>query len=145
MARIGTYEWPHGSPTPSARFWRRSQRPSRSSFDPDRAEETLAKLGSIARMVGATMSNTTNPTMLQAGYKHNVVPGQATGAVDGRIVPGGEEEFFATMNDLLGDKVRYELLAHHPSVETEFSRVPWSRPCRPAWPPRIPGPVRCRT
>ena len=34
-------------------------------LDPDRAEESLSRLGSIARMVGATMANTANPTMLQ--------------------------------------------------------------------------------
>jgi acetylornithine deacetylase/succinyl-diaminopimelate desuccinylase-like protein len=36
-------------------------------------------------------------------------------------VPGGEDEFFATITDLLGDRVRYEVLASHPSVETEFA------------------------
>ena len=90
-------------------------------LDPDRAEETLARLGSIARMVGATMSNTANPTMLKAGYKHNVIPGRATAGIDGRFVPGGEDEFYATITDLIGDRVRYEVLAEQPAVETEFS------------------------
>ena len=84
-------------------------------------EQTLARLGSIARMVGATMANTANPTMLKAGYKHNVIPGRATAAIDGRFVPGGRDEFFATITELLGDKVRYEVVADHPSVETEFA------------------------
>ncbi len=72
-------------------------------------------------MVGATMSNTANPTMLRAGYKHNVIPGRATAAIDGRFVPGGEDEFYATIADLLGDKVRYEVVTGQPAVETEFS------------------------
>jgi acetylornithine deacetylase/succinyl-diaminopimelate desuccinylase-like protein len=72
-------------------------------------------------MVGATMSNTANPTMLSAGYKHNVIPGRATAAIDGRFVPGGEDEFYATIADLLGDKVRYEVVTGQPAVETEFS------------------------
>ncbi|MEN0070350.1 MAG: M20/M25/M40 family metallo-hydrolase, partial [Propionicimonas sp.] len=75
----------------------------------DTAEETLARVGSIARMVGATMSNTANPTMLQAGYKMNVIPGQATASIDGRFLPGLEDEFYATITDLLGDRVRYEV------------------------------------
>ena len=36
-------------------------------------------------------------------------------------MPGGEDEFYATITDLLGDKVRYEVVNHQPSVETQFS------------------------
>jgi acetylornithine deacetylase/succinyl-diaminopimelate desuccinylase-like protein len=59
--------------------------------------------------------------MLTAGYKHNVIPGQARAAIDGRFVPGGEDEFFATIKDLIGEKVRYETVSQQPAVETEFS------------------------
>ena len=45
-----------------------------------------------------------------AGYKHNVIPGRATAAIDGRFVPGGEEEFFETITELIGDRVRYEVV-----------------------------------
>jgi acetylornithine deacetylase/succinyl-diaminopimelate desuccinylase-like protein len=121
VARIGAYEWPHRITNAQRAFLEGVSEALEIDFDPDRVEETLAKLGSIARMVGATMSNTANPTMLDAGYKHNVIPSTATAAVDGRIVPGGEDEFFATITDLLGDRVRYEVLASHPSVETEFA------------------------
>ena len=72
-------------------------------------------------MVGATMGNTANPTMLGAGYKHNVIPGRATASIDGRFVPGGQDAFFETITELLGDKVRYEIENVQPAVETEFS------------------------
>ena len=86
----------------------------------DDAETTLARLGSIARMVGATMSNTANPTMLNAGYKHNVIPGHATAGVDGRFLPGYEQEFYDTIARLLPDKVRYEVSISEVAVETTF-------------------------
>ncbi len=121
VARVGAHVWPHRISDAQRAFLEAVSEALDIEFDPDLAEETLAKLGSIARMVGATMSNTANPTMLQAGYKHNVIPASATAAIDGRIVPGGEDEFFATLTDLLGDKVRFEVLSSHPSVETEFS------------------------
>jgi len=121
VARIGAYEWPHKVTDAQRAFLEAVSEAFEIDLDPDRTEETLARLGSIARMVGATMSNTANPTMLQAGYKHNVVPGQARAGVDGRFVPGGEDEFFATIADLLGDRVRYEVVTRQPSVETEFS------------------------
>jgi len=121
VARIGSYQWPHRITDPQRAFLQAVSDAFEIDLDPDRAEETLARLGSISRMVGATMSNTANPTMLSAGYKHNVIPGQARGAVDGRFVPGGEEEFYATIQELIGDKVRYETVSHQSAVETEFS------------------------
>ena len=56
-------------------------------------------------MVGATMSNTANPTMLTAGLQAQCDPQQSRRpGIDGRFVPGGEDEFYATITDLLGDK-----------------------------------------
>jgi acetylornithine deacetylase/succinyl-diaminopimelate desuccinylase-like protein len=121
VARIGAYEWPHKITDAQRAFLEAVSEAFDIELDPDRAEETLARLGSIARMVGATMANTANPTMLSAGYKHNVIPGRATAAIDGRFVPGGEDEFYATIAELLGDKVRYEVAVSQPAVETEFS------------------------
>jgi acetylornithine deacetylase/succinyl-diaminopimelate desuccinylase-like protein len=121
VARIGTYEWPHKITDAQRAFLEAVSEAFDIQLDPDRAEEMLAKLGSIARMVGATMSNTASPTMLEAGYKHNVIPGRATAAIDGRFVPGGRDEFFATIDELLGDKVRYEIATENVAVETEFS------------------------
>nr|MBA3528494.1 M20/M25/M40 family metallo-hydrolase [Propionibacteriaceae bacterium] len=121
VARIGRYEWPALITDAQRAFLAAVSDAFEVELDPDEAEETLTKLGSISRMVGATMSNTANPTMLSAGYKHNVIPGQARAAIDGRFVPGGEGEFFATIADLLGDKVRYEVVTRQPSVETDFS------------------------
>jgi len=121
VSRIGAYEWPHRITSAQAAFLEAVSDAFEIELDLDRAEETLARLGSIARMVGATMSNTANPTMLSAGYKHNVIPGRATAGIDGRFVPGGEDEFYATITELLGDQVRYEVLTRQASVETEFS------------------------
>jgi acetylornithine deacetylase/succinyl-diaminopimelate desuccinylase-like protein len=121
VARIGAYEWPHKITDSQRAFLEAVSEAFGIDLDPDRAEETLARLGSISRMVGATMSNTANPTMLSAGYKHNVIPGRATAGIDGRIVPGGEDEFYATIADLIGDRVRYETVITEPALETEFS------------------------
>jgi acetylornithine deacetylase/succinyl-diaminopimelate desuccinylase-like protein len=121
VARIGTYEWPHRITAAQQAFLDAVAEAFEIDLDPADAEHTLARLGSLARMVGATMSNTANPTMLQAGYKHNVIPGRATAAIDARFVPGGREELLATIDELLGDKVRYEIAADHAAVETEFS------------------------
>ncbi len=44
--------------------------------------------GPIARVIGATLRDTANPTMLKAGYKANVIPATAEAVVDCRILPG---------------------------------------------------------
>ena len=121
VARIGSYQWPRKITDPQRAFLEAVAEAFEVDLDPDRVEETLAHLGGIARMVAATMSNTANPTMLSAGYKHNVIPGRAKAGIDGRFLPGSEEEFYATIADLIGDNVRYEIVAHNPSVETEFA------------------------
>ena len=121
VARIGAYKWPREITEPQRAFMEAIAEAFEVDLDPDEVEETLGHLGGIARMVAATMSNTANPTMLSAGYKHNVIPGGAMAGVDGRFLPGSEDVFYATIADLIGDKVRYEVVTQHPSVETQFS------------------------
>jgi acetylornithine deacetylase/succinyl-diaminopimelate desuccinylase-like protein len=72
-------------------------------------------------MFGATIRNTANPTMLNAGYKVNVIPGDAEAHIDGRFLPGYEDEFYATIDELLGDKVQRETVVTDIALETEFS------------------------
>ena len=121
IARIGTYEWPARITPAQQAFLEGVSDALEIELDPAEAEQTLSRLGSIARMVGATMSNTANPTMVQAGYKHNVIPGSARAAIDGRFVPGGRDELLSTIKELAGDRVRTEIKVEQPSVETEFA------------------------
>jgi acetylornithine deacetylase/succinyl-diaminopimelate desuccinylase-like protein len=89
-------------------------------LDPDDMDATVAKLGPLASLIGATLRNTVNPTMLQAGYKHNVIPGEASAFIDGRFLPGFEEEFFATIDELIGPDVTREFVVHDVALETDF-------------------------
>lgn len=84
-----------------------------------RLSEAVAKLGNLSRMVGATLRDTANPTMLTAGYKHNVIPSVAEAAVDCRILPGREEAFDRELAELLGPDVEREWVGL-PPVETKF-------------------------
>jgi acetylornithine deacetylase/succinyl-diaminopimelate desuccinylase-like protein len=72
--------------------------------------ELPERLGEIGDLVGATLSNSLSPTMLSAGYAANVVPSSAVGLVDGRMLPGYEDEFFAAVEAELPDAVSYRLL-----------------------------------
>jgi acetylornithine deacetylase/succinyl-diaminopimelate desuccinylase-like protein len=89
-------------------------------LDPYDIEGLTRVLGPLARIVGATLTNTVNPTMLEAGSKVNVIPGEAVGHVDGRFLPGYEEEFLTTIDELLGSRVVREFLVHDIALETTF-------------------------
>ena len=80
----------------------------------------IAKLGPIAPVVGATLRDTANPTMLQAGYKANVIPSTAEAVVDCRVLPGRQAAFEQEVDELIGPDVSREWIAELPSYETTF-------------------------
>lgn len=113
IARIGEHEWPvRLTPTVRAALTELAaacglDRPDLDAPDFD-VDELLDKLGAAAALVQPTVRNSANPTMLDAGYKVNVIPGSATAHVDGRMLPGGQEEFHATLDRLTGPDVDWE-------------------------------------
>lgn len=117
VARIGEHRWPvRLTPTVQAALTELAALQGitvgpAELADPD---ALLDRLGPSAYLVRATVRNSANPTMLDAGYKVNVIPGSATAHVDGRVVPGGEEEFTATMDRLTGPDVQWAY--HHHEV-----------------------------
>jgi acetylornithine deacetylase/succinyl-diaminopimelate desuccinylase-like protein len=58
--------------------------------------------------VAGTVRNSANPTMLRAGDKLNVIPGEAVAYVDGRVLPGTGDEFRAVLDELTGPDVAWE-------------------------------------
>jgi acetylornithine deacetylase/succinyl-diaminopimelate desuccinylase-like protein len=118
VARIGRHEWPVRLTPAVQAFLEEAAAALGIDLSPGEYRDLVAKIGPIARMVGATLTNTANPTMLDAGYKVNVVPQVATAQVDGRFLPGHEEEFLAELDGLLGPEVQREFVNHDIAVET---------------------------
>ncbi|MEW5812403.1 MAG: M20/M25/M40 family metallo-hydrolase [Actinomycetota bacterium] len=83
-------------------------------------EGAVAKLGGIARIVGATLRDTANPTMLKAGYKANVIPATAEAMVDCRVLPGRLAQFEREVDEIIGPDVQREWVTALPSYETPF-------------------------
>ena len=86
-------------------------------FDPADPDRLLGRLGTVARFVGATLRDTANPTLLRAGYKHNVVPQEAEAFLDCRFLPGHEEQLLKTVRELAGEYV--DVQVHHRDVALE--------------------------
>ncbi|MFJ8822931.1 M20/M25/M40 family metallo-hydrolase [Streptomyces sp. NPDC102467] len=118
VTRIGDHEWPiRLTPTVRAAL---SELAALYGIDADvnaadfDADALLTRLGPAASLVEATVRNSTNPTMLKSGYKVNVIPGEAVAHIDGRFLPGAEDEFRAALDMLTGEHVDWEF--HHREV-----------------------------
>jgi acetylornithine deacetylase/succinyl-diaminopimelate desuccinylase-like protein len=125
VARVGRHEFPVVMTKPVRQFLEALSEQlgveiDLDAADPAEVEALVGRLGSLARMVGATLRNTANPTMLRAGYKSNVIPGGAEAVVDGRFLPGHEEEFERQIDALLGSGVVREWIHRDQAVETDF-------------------------
>jgi len=120
VARIGAYEWPVRL-TPTMRTLLGTVGAITGvDVTPENARDLVDEFGGATRMLGAVLSNTTNPTMLGAGYKVNVVPTEATAHVDGRFLPGYEDEFFRTLAELCGDDVSIDFVSNQQPWETPY-------------------------
>ena len=96
VARVGRHQWPTQLPDSTKAFLQQASEAARRRLRPARTRPAvIGKLGGMSKMIGATTQHTANPTGLKAGYKVNVIPQTATAELDGRFLPGREEEFFA--------------------------------------------------
>jgi acetylornithine deacetylase/succinyl-diaminopimelate desuccinylase-like protein len=127
VARIGAYRWPVRL-IPAVRAAIEAIAAATGARLPDgaldqaaagelTADELLGLLGPGGALVAATVRNSANPTMLAAGYKLNVIPGEATAYVDGRVLPGTEQEFRAVLDELTGPDVTWEYAHEEVALE----------------------------
>lgn len=121
VARIGAYEWPQLETKTSNVFFRKIAELTGDRYDPKNVKPLLHHLGDAVKMLGATISNTANPTMLEAGYKVNVIPQSASAMVDGRFLPGHENQLQETVKKLAGDEIEIEILTRDIALEVEFA------------------------
>jgi len=120
VARVGAHRFPVQITPTVRRFLEGITDATGLQLDPDDPDAVVAQLGSLAPMIGAVLRHTVNPTMLDAGYKQNVIPGEAHAYLDGRFLPGLRDEFFAEIDELLGPDVRRETVVEDIALEEPF-------------------------
>ncbi|MGH3727312.1 MAG: M20/M25/M40 family metallo-hydrolase [Micromonosporaceae bacterium] len=128
MARIGGHEWPVRLTRPVRDFLTETGSALGVRQDlADVVERTgdvdavLATLGPAAALAEQVLRHSANPTMLDAGYKVNVIPSDAAGYVDGRVLPGYEEEFLSEIDRLSGPGLTREFVSHQPAVDAPYA------------------------
>ncbi|MCR8897074.1 M20/M25/M40 family metallo-hydrolase [Gordonia sp. GONU] len=122
VARIGRHTFPLVMTESVSQFLAEVSAETGLDFSPDAPdlETSLFKLGNLARIIGATLRDTANPTMLKAGYKANVIPQKAEAVIDCRVLPGRQEAFEKEIDELIGPNVTREWITHLDSYETTF-------------------------
>ena len=91
-------------------------------LDPKQVGEDAVVLasGTASGFILATLRTTTNPTVLEAGYKHNVIPDTASALIDIRTLPGEEEAVLAELRELIGPDIEIETIHTDIGLENPF-------------------------
>jgi acetylornithine deacetylase/succinyl-diaminopimelate desuccinylase-like protein len=90
--------------------------------DPERVgpDELVLSTGTAAGFIQATLRTTSNPTLLKAGYKHNVIPDTAEALIDIRTLAGEEDAVLAEIRELIGDDVEIVVMHRDIGLENPF-------------------------
>ncbi|MFS0912637.1 M20/M25/M40 family metallo-hydrolase [Microbacterium sp. 179-I 3D2 NHS] len=118
VAAIGRTRWPvRLTPTTEALLEGLGELSGRPADDPD---ALAAAAGPAEAFLRSTLRTTTNPTVLTAGYKHNVIPERAEALVDVRVIPGTEDDVLAELQQIVGDEIIIETVVRDIGMETPF-------------------------
>jgi len=120
VSKIGNYEWPQRYTSTVKTLFRKIAEVTGKKYDENDLRPLLTEIGPMARMIGATLQNTANPTMLEAGYKANVIPQSASAVIDGRFLPGYENELTETVQKIVGPEISIETITHDIALEVDF-------------------------
>ncbi|MBF6671689.1 M20/M25/M40 family metallo-hydrolase [Glutamicibacter halophytocola] len=119
--RIGEYQWPLSYTKTTLSLLEQVAELTGLEFDQQNPQPLLEAMGNVSRFVGATLQNTANPSALQAGYKHNVIPGQAEALIDCRTLPDEHEATLEKLAELAGEGVELSMVHEQDSLEVPFA------------------------
>ena len=121
VARIGEHPWPLSYTKTTRALLEQVAELVGLDFDEADPQPVIAAMGNVSRFVGATLRNTSNPSLLEAGYKHNVIPAHAEALIDCRTLPGEHEAAVERIRELAGEHVQLSMVHEQPSLEVPFA------------------------
>ncbi|GAA1745922.1 MAG TPA: M20/M25/M40 family metallo-hydrolase [Tetrasphaera sp.] len=121
IARIDAHEWPREFIPSVESLLDGLADLTGTSYAGGDLDPLLAHLGGAAGFVRGTLRDTANLTMLEAGYKQNVIPQDAHASIDARFLPGHDETVMKTLRDLAGDHVDIDILHEDIALDSPFS------------------------
>lgn len=120
VARVGRQEWPVRLTDTTTQLLAELARIL--DVDPQQLgpDEVVLATGTASGFLQASLRTTMNPTLLAAGYKHNVIPDRAEALIDIRSLPGEEDAVLAQLAELVGPDIEVQIVHRDIGLETEF-------------------------
>ena len=84
------------------------------------AEQLILRLGKGGGFIQASLRTTSNPTVLAAGYKHNVIPDTAEALVDVRALPADQVGVLDEIQGIVGPGIEIETVHSDIGLEVPF-------------------------
>jgi len=120
VAAVGRREWPIRLTNTTTQLLGEIARIL--DVDPQRVgpDELALATGTASGFIQASLRTTSNPTVLKAGYKHNVIPDTAEALIDVRTLPGEEDAVLAEIAALVGPDIEIVVLHRDIGLENPF-------------------------
>ncbi|WP_265446556.1 M20/M25/M40 family metallo-hydrolase [Flexivirga meconopsidis] len=120
IARINQHVWPREYIASVRQLLDGLSDLTGASYTDDELGPLLENLGGAKGFVEGTLRDTSNFTMLDAGYKHNVIPQSASASLDCRFLPGHEDDLMTTIRELAGEHVDVEVVHRDIALDAPF-------------------------
>src|SRR5690606_24863739 len=120
VVRIGRHEWPIAFGPTTEAMLAGVRRVLGAAPDEDPVA-LIERTGLAAGFLRSTLRTTSNPTLLDAGYKHNVIPDRAEALIDVRPFAGTEDATLEILRELAGPDIEIEVLVNEVGLEQPFS------------------------
>lgn len=121
VAKVGRREWPLHLTDTTEELLSEIGRLMNSDVDRLSPDEIVLSTGSAAGFLLATLRTTSNPTLLKAGYKHNVIPDYAEALIDVRTIAGDEDAVLAEIAEIVGPDIEIQIMQQDVGLENPFS------------------------
>lgn len=121
VVALGREEWPLHLTDTTSQLLGEVARLLNADLESTGPDELLLRTGTAAGFLTATLRTTSNPTLLAAGYKHNVIPDAAEALIDIRTLPGDEDAVLDRVRELIGDDIELEIVVQDVGLENPFS------------------------
>jgi acetylornithine deacetylase/succinyl-diaminopimelate desuccinylase-like protein len=121
VARIGRREWPIHLTETTEQLVGELARLMDADLSKIGPEQVVLSTGTAGGFIQASLRTTTNPTLLAAGYKHNVIPDYAEALIDIRTLAGEEDAVLAEVRELAGDDIEIVVLHQDIGLDNPFT------------------------
>jgi len=121
VVAIGRLEWPIRLTTTTEALLGELARLMDADVTTVGPDELILSTGTASGFLLATIRTTSNPTVLKAGYKHNVIPERAEALIDIRPFPGEEQLVLDRVREILPEGIGIEIVHEDVGLEVPFA------------------------